>query len=65
MSDHETERPLVEQRSTVKISQTAKGDPQVEVKVVADQGETVEHAAQRAVDVWRSTVDAAREAVAA
>ncbi len=65
MSEHETERPLLEQRSTVKISQTAKGDPQVEVKVVADVGETVEHAAQRAVDVWRATVTKAREGMAA
>lgn len=65
MSDHETQPFNLEQRSSVKVSMTAKGDPVVEVKVIADQGETIEHAAQRAVDVWRATVTKAREGMAA
>ena len=65
MSDHDAP-VLIEQRSSVKISQTAKGEPQVEVKRVAgEEPGLLEEAAAAAVAVWKQTVDEARKAVAA
>lgn len=64
MTDHDAPINL-EQRSSVRISQTAKGDPQVDVKLVAgEEPGLVEEAAARAVAVWKATVTAARQAVA-
>jgi len=59
MSSYEEGHPL-EQRSSVKISTTAKGDATVEVKAYTHDLAMLDEAREKAVAVYR----AAREAVA-
>lgn len=53
MSDDEFR---TEQRSSVKISQNAKGDPQVEVKAYSHDLETLEETRVAAVNAFKETL---------